>query len=142
MRLDSVRRGMFKYQTPVVLNQAAPVQDTFYPIGGVLEKARVYAIGVNIEDANETLEVQITRDGEVIQAVGLAVTHSASYLAYVSVDAITRVDTCKLAAITNDQLRPAFIVEGLEIEVEVRKTTALGAGNLTGIVTYGVLMDA
>ena len=43
---------------------------------------------------------------------------------------------------TSNLYQIPFIIEGKSVKVEVRKTTAAGAGNLTGIVAYGVLKHA
>jgi hypothetical protein len=123
------------------LNQAAPVQNTYYAILDTTTDCRVYTIGVNIEDANESLSLQLTVDGETIAPDNFAATHSTDYRGSLVFSAITRVDQMELDAMTNVQLRPSFVVEGKSVKVELRKTTAAGAGNLTGVVLYGTKPD-
>ena len=138
MRIEEPDLGIYEYQTPATLNQAAPVQNTWYTILDTTTHCRIYEIAVNIEDANETLEIQVTIDGQTIGATAKAATHSTTYYVYRESDAINRVNTLILDNALTKSIR-AFQLEGHSVKVEVRKTTAAGAGNLTGIVTYGVL---
>jgi len=133
-------QAMFEYQPPAVLNQAAPVNGDWYTILAATALVRVYGVTVNIEDDNEDLEVQITIDGELIGAVAVTATNSTNYFVIIYGDAIARVDRCTISA-TLYQGYEAFLCEGHNVEVEVRKITANGTGNLTGIVLYGVLAE-
>ena len=131
-----------EYQAPVALNQATPVQDTWYEILAATDNVRVYHIYVNVEDANETLDVRLTIDGEVLVGAN-ACTESISYSMDIFGDAITRTDSLEFDKVPNDYVKMrAFMIEGKSVKVEVRKTTNAGAGNLTGIVMYGVLASA
>jgi hypothetical protein len=138
------RLAMFEYQDPAVLNQPNPVQATDYTILDSTDFVRIYDICVNIEDTNETLKPTITIDGQTIQGSGVACTHSTNYYGYIYAHAINRLDYVSLGTRTAAQLlaKPAFLIEGVNIKVEIQKTTNAGAGNLTGIITYGVLKDA
>lgn len=129
---------MFEYQTPGVLNQAAPVQNTYYPILPETKLVELWGISINIEDADETLQVRLTLDGEILLSQAFAATHSTNYFIRRSLDAINQMAGLTIAATAYDQYRGPFL-EGHTTMVEVRKTTALGAGNLTGIVQYGIL---
>jgi len=133
---------VYEYQAPAVLNQATPVQNTWYVILAAADNVRVYGIAVNIEDVNETIEVQITVDGETIAAVGFAASHSTTYYAKMVEDAINRTDLIDLTSGVTVRSDRAFLIEGHNVKVEARKTTATGTGNLTGIVTHGVLKNA
>ena len=138
LKFDNPGLPIFVYQAPKVLNQAGPIQNDWYTIGladGVMLNSRIYDIVVNIEDTNETLEVQALIDGETIEANNLALTHSTNYFAYRSPDAITRVDELALSISKLGFL--AFTLDGQSVEIQVRKSTAAGVGNLTGIVTWG-----
>ena len=123
-----------EYQPPAVLNQPAPVQNTWYPILDTTANVLLYYISVNVEDANETLELRITIDGQVITG-NIAATHSRTYGVRFFPNAIDRSITCDLAV--NVHVNLVRLLDGRSVRVEVRKTTALGAGNLTGIVVYG-----
>lgn len=128
--------AIFEYQPPATLNQAAPVQNTWYDILPATAHVRVYKVAVNVEDTNETLEVQAIIDGKTIAADDQACTHSTNYNAYVVPNAIGRVDQI---ALTTSRVQEAIIFEGRSVQIQVRKTTAAGAGNLTAVVAYGVL---
>jgi hypothetical protein len=141
MKIHNWPRAMFEYQAPAVLNQATPVNGTFYTILDTTKYVRVYDIGINIEDADEDLEVQVTVDGETIAASAATCTHSTSYFCVLHVNPITRVDYIGIISNTNFQFGSHAILEGHSVKIEVRKTSANGAGNLTGIVTYGVLKN-
>lgn len=132
---------MFEYQPPAVLNQGAPVQNTWYVLLPETPLCRVYDVAVNIEDTDETLEVQATVDGELIGGGAVACTNSSSYIVIVDPNPITRLDNLTLAPWNTHILAKAFTLEGHLVEIEVRKTTAAGVGNLTGIATHGVLVD-
>jgi hypothetical protein len=132
------RPGMFEYQAPAILNQAAPIQNTWYTLLDTTPNARIYGIGVNIEDANETLELRITVDSQILLSTKAA-THSTTYTIKNEYNAVTR--TVVLIADTNQSqlaLGITFICEGHSVKIEIRKTTATGAGNLMGVVSYGV----
>lgn len=133
---------MFEYQPPAVLNQAAPVQNTWYTILDTTANVRVYHIHVNIEDDDETLEIRLTIDGEVLTGSN-ACTHSVDYSIGYHCSAITGTDFLEFDTVPThfDKYR-AFLCEGLSVKFEVRKTTAAGTGNLTGIVMYGVVASA
>jgi hypothetical protein len=139
MKIHNWPRAMFEYQAPAVLNQAAPVQDTWYTVLDTVSNARVYQAGMNVEDTDETLEVKVTLDGITIGTVAIAATHSTAYYLYWVFDPITR--TTKISLSTTFQHARSFLLEGHSVKVELRKTSANGAGNLTGIVMYGVLKN-
>ena len=141
MGFSGGRVAMFEYQAPATLNQAAPVQNTWYILLDTTANCRVYAAAVNVEDADETLELRATVDGQIYVAEARVATHSTTYHAHKSLNAIARVAAIGLnSGLTTEGL--TFLVEGHSVKVELRKTTAAGAGNLTGIVVYGVLTDA
>ena len=135
---------IYEYQTPLVINQAAPVQNTWYyfTTGGVsltedpIINAKIYAIGVNIEDTGEDIELVMNIDGETISMTALGLAHSTPYFADTSVRPIGRTDILYLET---DENKARIILEGKSISIGIRKTTAAGAGNLTGIVTWGQL---
>ena len=136
------RLGIFEYQTPATLDQSTPVQNTWYTLLDTTANVRLQDIAITIEDTNETLQCQITIDGETLEAGSLAATHSTIYEAYIKLNSIGRKE--EVILIQNDlipQYRP-FLIEGKSVKIEVRKTTAAGTGDLSCIATYGVLKDA
>ena len=122
---------IYEYQTPATLNQAAPVQNTWYTLLDTTTNARIYEIAINIEDDNETLEVQATIDGETMQAVSLAANHSTEHWCYKRASAIGQNDAIAITSTDALNKQAAFILEGKSVKIEVRKTTAAGAGSLT-----------
>ena len=136
------RIQLYETQARSQLNQAGPVQNTWYDLLPATDNARVYKASVNIEDVNETLECQAIVDGVTIPAVALACNHSTNYYITVKMDAITRTIYMEISATAADSNRVAFILEGLSVQIQVRKTTAAGAGNLTGVCFYGVKAHA
>jgi len=129
---------VYEYQPPAVLNQAAPVQNDWYDLLPVTRNCRVKQIHVNIEDNDETLEVRMTIDGEVMTGSN-ACTHSTNYPVGVHADAELMTDVLEFDTTpTHFGKYRSFLKEGKSIQIEVRKTTAAGTGNLTGIVTFGV----
>ena len=133
------RIGMFEWQAPATLNQAAPVQNTWYVLLAETANCRVYDIGVNVEDANETVECRITIDGQAMTPLPAALSHSTEYWVGINIAPITRVAQSKITG--NEPDYRGWVCEGHTVKIEVRKTTATGAGNLTGCATYGVMVN-
>lgn len=132
------RAAMFTFQPPATLNQVAPVQNTWYDILPATANCRVYEIVTNIEDADETVQVQVLIDGVTIPANPLASTHSTTYLWYRNPNAVGVALYVRNTS-TATSYTQAFLFEGRSVQIQARKTTANGAGNLTGMVVYGVL---
>jgi hypothetical protein len=130
----------FEMQTPAVLNQAAPVQNQWYQLLPATANCRLYRVAINIEDVDETIAARVIVDGETFTGA-IGATHSTIYFVYQYPNAITRVMQINYnsSATYSGYASPLF--EGHSVAVDVRKTTAAGAGNLTGIALYGVLAD-
>ena len=141
-QVNQVAMSIYEYQPPAVLNQGAPVQNDWYDLLPVTKNCRVKQIHVNIEDNDETLEVRMTIDGEVLIGSN-ACTHSTNYPVGVHADAELMTDVLEFDTVpAHFGKYRAFLKEGKSIQIEVRKTTAAGVGNLTGIVTYGIKKPA
>jgi len=123
-----------EYQPDAVLNQAAPVQDTWYTILDTTRNVRIVYGRFMVATTNETLEVRITVDGQVLVSSALAATADTSYYLNHTVDFWNPNDTGFTLAATNNLL--AFVLEGRSIKIDMRKTTAAGAGNLVARVRY------
>lgn len=134
--------GIFERQAPATLNQATPVQNTYYTILDTTKNARIYQIAINIEDVGETLQVKVTIDGQTIESDAVSVAHSTIIYVHSYPDAINRTEKMTLKSAIGDFTARPFEFEGKSVKIEVKKTTANGAGNLTGIVSYGVLKNA
>jgi len=128
---------IYEYQPPALLDQAAPIQNQWYT---VLEETnvRVYKAASTVMTVGENLEMQIHIDGELIEGAATPVGAGVTFLAHLYANASTLLDFVFLSSIAGvNYYGPAFLVEGKEVKIEVRKTTAAGAGNLRAIVMWG-----
>lgn len=126
-----------EFQAQAALTQAAPVQNTYYTVLDVEGKGFLYAVAAGVDTADETLDVVITIDGVVITSTGLACTAAADYNCYLYCDTSSeRYETALVAQ--SPQNRQINLPFKRSCKVEVRKTTAGGAGDLHGFVLYGM----
>jgi len=115
------------------LAQAAPVQNTWYTVLDTTPQARIQAIAVRVDSTGETVEVRLTIDGVTIEG-SAALPADTTYYA----DVLTGLfSTTFVLTVTQQQTGRAFLIEGRNVKVEIRKTTAAGAGTLRGRVCYG-----
>jgi len=122
------------FQLPALLNQPAPVQNTWYTILNTTPNCLIWEVDVRIDTTGETLEWRITIDGVVSTAIGNACLANTDYW---GVPVLYNVGLyTEISAVSTWRSDRAFIVEGRSIKIEVRKTTAAGAGNLRGAVAY------
>ena len=128
-------KPVFKHQPDAVLDQAAPVQNTWYTI---LEttNARINQIAISVAGTGEDLEVQITRDGELDTCIAaVSVAAGAIHRAYIMTYATgSRTVIGSAATAYLAMLNAPF--EARNVKIEVRKITANGAGNLQGSVDW------
>lgn len=122
-----------KAQAIATLNQAAPVQNTWYTILSEQKNCRLIGFGASVAVADETLEIRLTVDGVVFSTVALACTAGTVYYGYLSQNNVAQI--CGLSATEYTSFK-TFIIEGRTVKLEIRKTTALGAGTLTAAVCY------
>jgi len=125
----------YEFQTETLV-QTNPVQNTWYTLLDTTEYCRVYAIGLNVEDDDETLQIRALVDGTYTNTQSVACSHSTKYYVSVLPDAINSQYKLNIASSVPTTY---FLLEGLSVKIEVRKTTAGGVGDLMGIVGYGVL---
>jgi len=120
------------HQAPATIDQAAPVQNTWYTVLDTTTFVRILAILAYVDVANETIEVRLTIDGQTLTGsqAALAGTSYCYGLQYQSNSLNT------ITAGVNIPVMNYCFLEGKSVKVEVRKTTALGAGNLHCLVTY------
>ena len=121
------------------LNQAAPVQNTYYPIVNIVGPGRIYDALVRVDAVGETLEARLTIDGTVYGsttvACGIGVNNRIIRTTIVGVLGVLCAFEINTVAATVDYGWLLEFKHGCLIEV--RKTTANGAGNLRGRVLYG-----
>jgi len=117
---------------PVVMTQAAPVQNTWYTVLSATSNVVLNFIAFDVAVANETIEVEIIYDG-VTQVVSFAATAATYYMIVLCPSWVAG----KFATST-------FSISGIvqlnmgSLAVRIRKTTAAGAGNLRCKVDYGL----
>lgn len=128
-----------RLQPLATLTQAAPVQNTYYTILDTVLDARIYAIGVRIQDTGETLQVRLTIDGLVIESAAVACVAGQNNLIVIDNDCLPAMNEYTITTGINSYASYSqLLVEGRSVKIEVRKTTAAGAGTLYGRVQYGI----
>lgn len=118
------------YQADAALSQANPVQNTWYTILNTTLMVKCWSIIGYVATTGETIEVRATIDGQVLTGSQAAVA-GTPYGWYK--------DPLSSALYTDTNYASQFVMcpfECKSLKVEIRKTTAAGAGNLNGRVTY------
>jgi hypothetical protein len=131
MSLDEeTKRLTFQQQPDAVLSQVDPDQSEWYPVLNSTRECRLYAVTVLVWTANETLEVRITIDGQVLLG-SVEATHTTYYYVHHQLYASA------LAIDGNIFLLGKYTpLEGRNVKVEVRKTTDAGSGTLDARVVW------
>jgi len=124
---------VMEHQPTATLTQAAPVQNTWYTILDTIANGRLIGVYFKVADTGEDLELRITIDGQTYVGVQAAVADTPYYIngidyssGALSVQSVLEVS----------QRKGAFLLEGRNIKVEVRKTSAAGAGTFSGRAEY------
>jgi len=120
----------FQVQTEAALAQANPVQNTWYTVLDTTLNAKLFFVTAQIATTGEDINMKITIDGLTYTVSSVAFTAGTLY------DAQIRAGNS--AIFTATRPTPVFSggFEGRSVKVEIRKTTANGAGNLNSWVTY------
>ena len=115
----------YAMQDDAVLAQAAPAQNTWYTVLDTQVNVRIYSIVPIVWTANETLEVRITTKNRTISG-SLDATHTTYYWAFMKMyaEGLDFETGAKHLAGYDAPL------EDPSVKIEIRKTTAAGAGNL------------
>jgi len=128
----------YNHRAIALLPATAVVQNTWYTVLDTTERVRLIMINMQMLTNIETLQVQITVDGVVLAGEQVAAVVGTQYKVCLTASSyaqalalVTSADTAFLG------LRP-FLLEGRSVKVEVRKTTVVGAGNMTASVVYAV----
>lgn len=117
---------LFGVQPDAKLSQDAPVQNTWYTLLDTTLNAQLVALEMKVAGIGETLEVQVTIDGQVL-------TKSAACNA----DTLYYVWKSRNAADLTISTTPGNFggqyatFDAQSVKIEVRKTTANGAGTIT-----------
>ena len=120
------------YHADALMQQANPVQNTWYTILNTSTNLRVYGAGVAVADTNETLELKLTIDGNTLTGTQAAVA-GTMYIALK--DAGSNATTLTMSATQYNLMRYSPL-DCKSFKAEVRKTTAAGVGTITGRVVY------
>lgn len=126
----------------LVEDQAAPVQNTWYELVNEPNPLDLFFMAVGVRTTGETLDARVTINGTAYTKTGIAAAAGSLYALYFSVDAASGMYIANGAANTVTNANPwagnvSMIIDSLKIEV--RKTTAAGAGNLFAIADYSKL---
>lgn len=123
-----------QHQADATLAQAAPVQNTWYNILATTANVRVYLIDVAVLTADETLQVRLVIDGVTYTATINATAANYYVFSMGKAGGTGAIDPILVAG--DRSIFPYTYIEGRSVAVAMRKTTALGAGNLVGKVVY------
>jgi hypothetical protein len=133
--ISSVGSAAENYKhVPHQLDQAAPVQNTWYTVCDVVN-AYFGSLSVYVMTVNETLEARITIDGVTWGNNTIAAVNGTVY--YVRMSRLGNVTNLVYDATGDHSIDNKVGTYGLSIKIEVRKTTATGAGNLRACAIMG-----
>jgi len=125
----------FQHQTDSIFTQANPAPNTWYN-AFTATNCRVIFFAFAMSTAIETLEARMTIDGIVYTPlVGQVTVIDTTYFIRFSAgaDATNNISIDNDSGIVNYK---AFFCEGRNVQIDVRRTTNLGAGTLTARTVY------
>jgi hypothetical protein len=129
--IDASIQGV-THQAIALLAQAAAVQNTWYTVLDTTLNCRVIGVCVAMSVAIETLQMRITIDGNILSGEQAAAVVGTIYHGILLQTNLAQ----NLTMTSTVPLTRSFLLEGRSVKVEVRKTTAVGAGTLTASVVY------
>jgi hypothetical protein len=123
----------FEQQPDATISQENPTKDQWYTVLNTKKNCRILGITVLVWTTNETLEVRVTIDGQVLLG-SVEATHTTYYYVHHKLYAAA----ASALAIDGNVFQPGHYatLEGREVKVEVRKTTEAGNGTLDARVVY------
>lgn len=130
--MPTVERGteVFELQPDATIDQASPVQNTWYTILDTILNVLVHAIWIKMNTTGETVAVRMTIDGIVKTAsAGFGVDEDD----WVTLNTATGELGYSAGADSASLKGP---LPSRSFKMEVRKTTANGTGTLSGRVTH------
>jgi hypothetical protein len=127
--------GVPTLQADATLDQAAPVQNTYYTVLDTKKNVRIISAALVALGVAETVQLRFTIDG---------ITHesevSDGVLAWQTAHLVRHTTTLfKLYQADPTSKNVPFLIEARSVKIEARKTTANGAGNLQGKVKWQYL---
>lgn len=117
-------------QPDITFQQLLPVMNTWYTILDTT-MARIMAFVFRVTAVGETLQLRITIDGQVYIGTRAAAA-GTGYWAIVDVVAFIAAVYTSGAILVHRSM----VAEGRAVKLEMRKTTAAGAGNLEAVVVW------
>jgi hypothetical protein len=125
----------WQHQADGFLYQDDPTQNAWYNVIPTTDDVRLILVSEFVFVVNETLELRITVDGNVLIG-SVAAIFGTIYEATLSVSQanVLNVDN------SGNAENKAFLLEGHSVRVEARKTTAVGTGHLVCIVKWAKLL--
>jgi len=131
MRVSKTWAPVPRHQPDAYLNQINPAQNTWYTVLDTTSNCRLIQVEFSVQVTGEQLEVRITTDDVVLLCEIAASPGLFYYLRY-------KQNTQNgLEAFTDRSGIPyPFLLESSTVKVEIRKTTALGAGNISCLVKH------
>jgi len=137
---DGVRTGTiyaWRHQADAVLDQATPVQNTWYTVLAATDDVKLIYVMDDIETTGETLECEITIDG-----LTLTVSHAAVAGTYYNIFKTLQAQNLSALSLGTASISSAYQIalEGQSVAIRVRKTTANGTGNLVARITWAKLL--
>lgn len=127
-RFNRIRSA--RHLDDAVLNQANPVQNTWYTALDTILNGRIRTLVYGIEGADETIEVRVTIDG-VTKTSSVACTDGATYTP--THWGLTQNVFGGTSTVNNVY---SWQLEGRSIKIELRKTTALASTALKAKIVY------
>jgi hypothetical protein len=127
---DLLTNLTFQHQPDQHLVQPTPEQNRWYPILDTTLNCRLYSVVILVWGANETLEVRITIDGQVLTG-SIAATAVSYYWVYLLMYTSGFMMSGEHHSIGYDAP-----LEGRSVKVEMRKTTNAGTGTIEGYAIY------
>jgi len=120
----------WEHKPSASLDQASPVQNTWYTVLDTTTNVKIYWITMKILATNEDLEIRITIDGTTMTGSQAGAVAGTTYFVFLN-------EANELAVTTTGYNAAKYAaLEARSIKVEVRKTSANGSGNLQGEVVY------
>jgi hypothetical protein len=116
--------------------QVNPVQNTWYNILPATDDVRIISIGARIITTGEDIEGRIIIDGVTIDVPALAFPANAGHGVYNGYFDYP----FYLWSTTVYQAYRSFLLEGQNVQVDIRKTTNAGNGDLWGRVKWAKLL--
>lgn len=133
--IDADHPTVFRHQPDIFVNTALPVINTWYTALAATSNVRLIGIYIYVATANESVEMRITVDGVVIDpTAGVAINFGAWYSGHLT-SGQDELNIIACATVEPTTYR-AFMLEGKNVRVEYRKTTANGANPLYCMVKY------